>query len=783
MNDKLAIDDAIIVTDYVNKNRVIAYLSSLDKMYNTHVMTFQDLLDNYYFTYDSRAIYYLMHKYHLKYDIALIYLRNMYYVDKRSSNSKINKIYKYKKELQKEGLLKSNDYFAKDIASKKIIVYNISYLPNIIKKIIPKYDIVCDDCISTCSTIYELKTIDQEVCFVADQIAELLKQKIDINKIYLTNLNDEYRLLIKRFFKMYHIPVMLNDADSIYATSICHDFLSFYDKDIKVTLDKIKEHLKEGMEIYNKIVSICNKYSWCDNYLDVKDLIIYDLKHTSIPTKKYDNCVREIPFKTPLNDDDYVFLLGFNQGVIPIIYKDEDYFNDREKELLHIETSIAHNEYERLSTLECLKRYHHLVITYKLKTLTDTFKVSDLNEDLGYEITTGVSSYHHSHTLNKLMLAGALDLYNKYGSISDHLVNLSYTYATIPYRSYDNTFKGLPSAKLYQYLDNKLLLSYSSLDNYNRCGFRYYVGNVLKLNIYEETFMQFIGNLFHYVLSQAFQKDFQFDSCFDGYITKELSPKERFFVTKLKQELKFIIDVINEQNTHTMLNEEKYEEKVYVNLEGNIEVTFMGIIDKLKYRKVDDKYVVAIIDYKTGNPNLNLNNVIYGIEMQLPIYIYLAKHHPSFDHIEVAGFYLQKILHNNVVADPKTTFLAQRKQNLLLQGYSNDNPRILSLFDDSYDNSLVVKSLKTSAKGFYSYSKVLSSETIDQLVNLTEAKINDSATKIMQADFTINPKRINNDNVGCTFCPFKDICFMTEKDIVDLKNYTHLEFLGGGDNV
>ncbi|UKI57119.1 MAG: hypothetical protein L6V81_06945 [Clostridium sp.] len=37
------------------------------------------------------------------------------------------------------------------------------------------------------------------------------------------------------------------------------------------------------------------------------------------------------------------------------------------------------------------------------------------------------------------------------------------------------------------------------------------------------------------------------------------------------------------------------------------------------------KKIVVIIDYKTGNPILNINNSLYGLDMQLPVYIYLIK--------------------------------------------------------------------------------------------------------------------------------------------------------------
>ncbi|MBO7677695.1 MAG: PD-(D/E)XK nuclease family protein, partial [Erysipelotrichaceae bacterium] len=49
--------------------------------------------------------------------------------------------------------------------------------------------------------------------------------------------------------------------------------------------------------------------------------------------------------------------------------------------------------------------------------------------------------------------------------------------------------------------------------------------------------------------------------------------------------------------------------------------TFTGKIDKLIY---DDKNM-AIIDYKTGSSDISLDDIEYGLSMQLPIYVYLSK--------------------------------------------------------------------------------------------------------------------------------------------------------------
>ena len=51
--------------------------------------------------------------------------------------------------------------------------------------------------------------------------------------------------------------------------------------------------------------------------------------------------------------------------------------------------------------------------------------------------------------------------------------------------------------------------------------------------------------------------------------------------------------------------------------------------------------------------------------MQLPVYLYLAKE-GLFKNAEVIGFYLQKILNNEIIRDPKKTYEQQKEENLKL---------------------------------------------------------------------------------------------------------------------
>ena len=256
-----------------------------------------------------------------------------------------------------------------------------------------------------------------------------------------------------------------------------------------------------------------------------------------------------------------------------------------------------------------------------------------------------------------------------------------------------------------------------------------------------------------------------------------MKKKTRF---KLKNDLAFIIETINKQNSYSSLDKTLCEERVFVNKDRNIKLTFTGVIDKLMYKEIDGYNYVVIVDYKTGSPNTNLNNSYYGINMQLPIYVYLAKH--KIDNVRIIGFYLQKIVHKKPNKDSKKDLLTLKKDELKLEGYTNTNLNYVSLFDSNLDDSEVIKGFKTTKSGSIdSKTHTLSDFEINNLVKMTDDKVNEAFTKILDRDFSINPKIIDNENIGCKYCKYQDICFKNEDNNIYLDKMDYKEFLKEGD--
>ena len=87
--------------------------------------------------------------------------------------------------------------------------------------------------------------------------------------------------------------------------------------------------------------------------------------------------------------------------------------------------------------------------------------------------------------------------------------------------------------------------------------------------------------------------------------------------------------------------------------------------------------------------------------------------------------------------------------------------------------------MKVGSNGFYKYTKLLTREEEKNIIDYTEKIIYKTLDNIMNCDFQINPKKINFNDVSCSHCKYKDLCYRTEDDYINLEKQEDLSFLGG----
>ena len=767
-------DNTLIICPNERKMKILNELMASDKLYNLKFMTKEEFKNNYYFSYDEKTLFYLMHKYNLNLDVAKVYLNNLYVIDtkKEYKSPKLNFLKELKIELQNEKLLKENHAFKKFISNYNILTLNYYDLDKYEEEILNHKVIIPPSTLST--KVVECKTIEEEVNYVCLEILKLLDGGVDINKICLTNINSSDYYIINKLFKYYNIPLNLDIKESIYSTKVVSDYL----KNNVLDLEN-----KAKAPINRKLISILSKISMLDeNTKEYKQILMDKLKNTYLPIKKKVNAINiKDLYHDTFAEDEYVFVLGFNQDVLPKMEKDIAYINDDIKEEVSLYKTFYLNKRNKESIIYILSNIKNLYLSYKLSTPFSNLYPSSLITDLNLEVATLTEDeFSRSNIYNCLRLAEKLDLYHLYGERQIGLESL-YSHYKIPYKTYSNQFTGINNDFYLTKLEYPLKLSYTSLNAYNECSFKYYIKYVLKLDKYEDTFQAFIGSMYHKILSIYQKEAFNFEEEYQKYLqNRNLSLKERLLLIRIKKDLLHLMNTLKKQELLTGYDNHLLEKKIDIPLDKKVSVIFTGIIDKIMYyQNIEDTYF-TIIDYKTGTIDTHIEPMKYGLHMQLPVYLYLIHYSKVFRNPIFTGIYYQNILFSYPNFTAKKDQEQIYKENLMLQGYSTTDTKVLARFDSTYEKSEYIKSMSyTEEKGFSTYAKTMDNDTLYNLVKYTKEHISEKTDSILEANFSINPKVYAGKNIACEFCQFKDLCYMIESDQIYLDKVDDLSFLGG----
>src|SRR5574344_854697 len=100
----------LIIAPILMKNKILKSIYSEKKIINIKISNFDEIKKKLYFDFDYKTIYELMNHYHFKYDVALVYLNNLYNICDYD-NIKMNKLKEIKQFLDKKKLLIYDDNF------------------------------------------------------------------------------------------------------------------------------------------------------------------------------------------------------------------------------------------------------------------------------------------------------------------------------------------------------------------------------------------------------------------------------------------------------------------------------------------------------------------------------------------------------------------------------------------------------------------------------------------------------------------------------------------------
>lgn len=538
--------------------------------------------------------------------------------------------------------------------------------------------------------------------------------------------------------------------------------------------------------------------------------------------------------RTKLSGVRALFVLGVNDGQFPTSGMSEDVLTDAEKDALLVKgVELSTNSRMRafLEQFYCYSTFtlpsERLFLSYAgadsaFHSLRPSFVIARLKkvfpqlvvqggvlEDLSDEgqlalvsvpgptealLTEAVTQYRAGQPVSTVWL----DVYHALGS--------DFTKRMERYYTYTNQAQQLDGALVCQVLGDPFYTTVSRLQKYRACRYSYFLEYMLRLKEREEFRIRAVdvGSFVHSVLerictglqargialadvSDADLYD-QINRCIDEFIeniskkTYALSKRELYLIKRLRGAVVLCFRMLKNHIAQSKFVPMGFEIRfgddgigaITIPLGNGRKVHLTGVIDRADCYDAGDGKFVRVIDYKTGSKTFKLDDVFYGLDIQLMVYLdALVKSGADYRY---GGALYFKIDDPVYAADSRVTAAqAQSKieSQLKMKGLLLADDRVLAATDP-----VTADRAKTATfENFTALSRHLE-KTIRQLCHA-----------LSDGDVSIRPYRKSGFS-PCEYCPYGGVCGFDPQhkgnrydDLPAVKDEDIWEQLGGAAHV
>ena len=358
---------------------------------------------------------------------------------------------------------------------------------------------------------------------------------------------------------------------------------------------------------------------------------------------------------------------------------------------------------------------------------------------------------------------------------------------------------------------SNITLSPSQIESYYSCAFKFLCEYVVNLDVIGlETFDSLkYGSFVHYVLEKIFKNykpeeilDFSEDKLeniileiIENYLFKSLDYLN-FSTKRLENLIKRAIRILCFSVRHIangLVNSDflakffelrigKDTKPLKINVDDSKSVDIIGKIDRIDIFKSceSDKEVnyFRIIDYKTGNKEIKLIDVLYGLNIQMLIYalcILKNENFLNFKSVKFAGVLYVPIRGKVILSSRKNSYSdeyinLEKQKKLKMNGIILKDLNVAQAMEKEIRGDYIPVVLKNDElKG--NENNLISEDKIKIILDYVEYLIKNMAQKVYKADFTPNPLKGDTYD-SCEYCDYCSICGITHnKELeVNIKN-------------
>ena len=793
-------EDIIIVSNKYIKPILIQKFSN--QMRKITFKSFDEVKDDIYTTIDYQMLFHNM-KEDTNLEVLRIKLANSYFIQQDSNEPFLHELYLYH---QNNHLILDENHLSY-YKSKKVYFVNYYGDDDLINQMLPFLKHY-ERCFTTNSidkelTIFHFENYDDEILEVVNHIAILLNKKVDPAKIVIHKVNKDYLNKLEEYLMIYKIDYIVEGEDSFFDVDIVKNFFHDLKSSEAMRLNKVlKDYLidKKDNKIFSKIGKVLEPLIMLD--LTINSITLDLIKDVFIHTIYQEEVTNAIKIENVLNhiydDDTHIFIMNFSHGEIAHIYKDDTYLNDKIRKNLKLLTSFDKTQIEEKKILDCIHSYESIHLSYSTYCSSKIYMPSNLIKELAKKRIVNIcdASIHIYHIVNedmaKMRFFKAYALYRLYQKKTfDYLYGYTYFCADLTKRyqsDFNATLDYLALPTLF------MELSYTKLNDYFSCPFRFYLKYILNIEEkMEDNNSTFVGRMYHFVLEKVVAKRYidrrtkeEVLENISVYIcdfvknqTYEIKDKLKFYLNKFSEELKLIVEIIMDFMDHSSFEVLGLEQKLEKQFDDYTVV--VGLIDKiLKYQEY-----YLVIDYKTNPVHPNWYALDVGLDLQLPLYLYLIK--ANDPNAKIAGSYLQSVFRTSLLKYEDKPLSKVMLEQLKYVGYTlQDRDVILAIDTNALNGSGSLPKQIVSNKGFYKnfLKKSFTQTQFDAIILYVEKLIFEANKKIRKGLFPILPLTDEKNESVCRYCRLKDLCYRNETMKKVYKKHDDFSYLfeGGSDD-
>ena len=516
-----------------------------------------------------------------------------------------------------------------------------------------------------------------------------------------------------------------------------------------------------------------------------------------------------------------VFVIGLNDGMFPSINKTEGFFNDNDREQMKENgAELAKGTIEKLyddnfniykafstaeekiylsyasSDLEGKSLRPSVLVNRLKKIFPSIIEQSDVIETQS-EVITKMSTFEELLDQLRDFRDGKeidtiwFELYEYYSNSTEWKEKLENSLKALNFSIETDKIDKEVVEKLY---GDTLKTSVSRLEQYQSCPFSYYLKYGLKLSEREEFKIQTIdtGNFMHDVIDSFFDKLEERDikvkdlekeeqeEIVDEIIEEKLNLKRNYIFTSIpkykvlanrlrkviKKSIEYIVDSLKCSDFEVMGHEMEFKDgkefpAIKMTLENGKKVEITGKIDRIDIAKTPDGNYIRIIDYKSSTKDINLNEVIAGLQLQLLTYLDAIC---EIEDVMPAGVLYFNLIDPSVKSANKIDeekLQEEIRKQFKMKGLILADIDIVKKMDKKLEkgNSNVIPAYINKEGNLANKSSTITRSQFENLQKYTNKIIKQISNAILSGNINVKPYyKIKQGKTPCEYCKYKSIC-------------------------